>query len=157
MPLTQTVIRLSASLLLLQSAVAAPADAYLCVAEMSAGLQFDSAQNAWRSNVFNTTAKFMVKRATQTEASVGWYWAVWSLGNQTLPEYVCKQDFDAGGFLYCEGFGQFKFNNKNLRFISTYMFGFVDDRLSETDSPFGRSRVEGQDTPSVKGGRCSPL
>lgn len=157
MSFVHTVIRLAASFLLLQSAFAAPADAYLCVAEMSAGLQFESTQNAWRSSVFNTSAKFIVKRATQTEAAVGWSWAVWSLGNKTLPEYVCKQDFDGGGFLYCEGFGQFKFNNKNLRFVSTYMIGFVDDRLSDGDSPFGQSRKEGQDTPLVRGGQCSPL
>jgi hypothetical protein len=150
-------VRLVVCLALAEPVVAASADAYLCVAEMSAGLQFDSAQKAWRPNVFNTSDKVVVKRATPTEAAVGWSWAVWSLGNQTLPTYVCKQDFDAAGFLYCEGFGQFKFNNKNLRYISTYMFGFVDDALPEVGPEAGRRRVEGQDTPSVKGGRCSAL
>lgn len=146
-----------ACFLLAQPTMAGPAEAYICVAEMSAGLQFDRSQSAWRSNVFDTTHKVVVKRATPAEAAVGWRWAVWTLGERTLPTYVCKQDFDARGFLYCEGFGQFKFNNKNLRFISSYMIGFVDDGLAEEKSSAGAPRAEGGDTPLVRGGKCSPL
>ena len=146
-----------ACFLLAQPAMAAPPEAYICVAEIAAGLQFDRSNGVWRSNVFSTTDKVVVKRATSAEAAVGWRWAVWSLGESALPTYVCKQDFDAQGFLYCEGFGQFKFNNRNLRFISSYMIGFFDDGLAEGKSSLGVSRVEGGDTPLVRGGKCSPL
>ena len=135
----------------LLAAGAANAQSYLCVSEMAAGLQFDSVQKSWRSNVFTATSKFVVKRATSDEARVGWKWAVWALGRDSLPNFVCTEEFTGDGFLYCQGFGQFTMNRKNLRFISSYMTGFVDDGLSNP------SRTEGGDTPSVNGGRCSPV
>lgn len=138
-------------------AVCRAVDAYLCVAEMAAGLQFDKTANVWQGNTFRTENKVLVKRATAEQASVGWRWAVWRVGNDTLPDYVCKEDFDAKGFLWCQGFGEFRFNHTNLRFISTYTVGYVDDALAASTSTASRPREEGQDTPLVRGGKCSSL
>lgn len=132
-------------------------ESYVCVADVAAGLKFDPTTKTWSGGEFVSTHKVVLKRAPPRLATQGFVWAVWQTGSDGLPEYGCKMDFDERGFLYCAGFGEFRFNKTNLRFVSTYIYGYVDDGLPGIDPLTERVRVEGQDTPVVRAGKCSPL
>jgi len=73
---------------------------------------------------------------------------------QTLPTYTCLEDFSKQGQIYCRGFGEFKFNRENGRFLRTYTLGYYNDTPGKPDSFFG---AEGENTPAVEIGKCSPI
>ncbi len=57
-------------------------------------------------------------------------------------------EFNDSGYLNCSGFYALSFNKKNLRFLLTYRVGYVNA---------GIAGVEGDDTPSMTIGKCSPM
>ncbi|MHC4337422.1 MAG: hypothetical protein ACYSTG_05660 [Planctomycetota bacterium] len=139
---------------LTNSAPAPAAEGYLCLAEHSAGIAFDKVSKRWAATIFKPDQKVLVSKANDEEKKKGAVWVVKSVGsNREAPDFVCKEDFDNNGYLHCSGFGDFMFNRRNLRFLSTFTFGYVTDGLGETNW-FGE---EGTNTPALSAGKCSPL
>jgi hypothetical protein len=133
------------------AAYAVVADAYLCVADMSAGIRFDKSARKWDSTRFNASEKLVVSRASG-ELAKKFERVVKEVGSSS-PKFWCKDDFNQAGYLYCTGLGDFRFNHRNGRYISTYMIGYVTDRL-EQDTVGDQ---EGENTPALTAGKCSPL
>lgn len=138
-------------LALVQTVGAAVADSYVCVADISAGIRFDKQSRQWEGTKFTANEKLVVSRATG-EFAKKYKWMVKTVG-RTWPSYLCEEDFNDAGYLSCVGFGDFRFNHRNGRYMSTYMVGYVSDGLGK-DSV---SSEEGADTPSLTAGKCSPL
>lgn len=139
--------------LLVAAHPASAAETFICVADYAAGLAFDKAAKKWKSAIFDPREKLLLSKATPEEAKKGAVWVVKETGS-TVPRFVCNEDFNEAGYIYCRGFGDFRFNRKNLRFISTYMIGFVTDGIESPNSIFGN---EGENTPSLSAGRCSQI
>ena len=77
-------------------------------------------------------------------------WEVKKLGDSFVVAY-CKYDFSEYGALACESIYEFRMNNKNLRFIRVYPLGYWTDNVK------GNPSKEGEDTPYIEIGKCSPL
>jgi hypothetical protein len=128
------------------------AESYVCAADHAAGIKFDNASKRWSGTVFRADEKVVLSLATSEEAQRGAAWVVKELG-KSFPSFVCKEGFNDAGYIHCVGFGEFRFNRKNGRYLSTYTMGYVDDGLSE-NTLFGK---EGANTPAVKVGKCSRI
>lgn len=111
-------------------------EAYLCIATQTAGFYFNNKNKQWESTKFQTSdVKYLLKKKSN-----GW-------------EFM---DFGSNAGLACGNFhqsrlkcdlilGELYFDNKTLRFLKTYVTGYIDGRNSN------------EDTPSVQIGSCSPL
>lgn len=139
---------------LLAASGAAQAESYFCESEMSGGLFYDKQSKKWTAGTSSYPMKYVVRRATAQEReklkSTKAAWVV-SLHGEKNPTYTCL-DFGGieGNELYCDGLGgQFKVNRANMRFLSSYSYGYWwwDPALTK----------EGDDTPHVAAGRCSRI
>lgn len=114
---------------------------YICVADKASGFTFNKATNTWEHARFNVADQKYILSVSQG----AWTWK--KLGEQSAGK--CGS-FSEYGYLNCETFGsRIYFNNRNLRYISYYLVGYVSGGIS--DSP------EGSDTPSVEIGRCTQM
>jgi hypothetical protein len=127
------------------AASAQESERWLCVAELSTGFTFNKSDKSWQTTKFTVhNDKFIVHRPTSdTPISRGMKWVVTRVGER-MPNSFCANDF-AGPLLTCSSMTTFKFSKEKLRFSATYDFGFV-----EPDT-------EGNDTPSMTIGKCSPI
>jgi hypothetical protein len=128
--------------------VAAHPQSWVCVADQAAGFTFNRAANEWRSSVIPATEKFLVTRSDRPNFK----WAVKPVGADT-PVALCGADFSDQGYLVCEGFELFRFNRKNLRFVSVHLHGYFSDSVPGVKSEF----PEGEVTPKMAIGKCSQL
>lgn len=131
---------------------AAPSDSYICVADHSVGFSYNKSTREWGPTTFKTTEKLLIARATPDEKKRGFSWMIKELGSD-FPSFGCKDDFTDRGSLSCKGFGDFMFNQRNGRYLSTYMIGYVGDRLGPETS-IGE---EGANTPAMTVGKCSAI
>ena len=113
-------------------------NSYLCVADSVVGFTFNRVTKSWtQTNFAAEDAKYLLSLTNNR-----WEWK--KIGKkQSLVN--CGQ-FSEYGILSCDGLWNIQFNKTNLRFLQTYMFGYV--------APFGN---EGDDTPNMTIGKCSPL
>lgn len=139
-----------AAALLCSAALAA--DGFLCVAEQAAGIAYNKATKEWAATTFRADENLLITKANTDESKRGAKWMVKKIGSGG-PAFFCKEDFDEAGFIQCDGFGRFIFNRRNNRFVSTYVMGYVHDRLGQ-ESFLGE---EGANTPAIKAGKCNPL
>ncbi len=120
------------------------AEQYLCAADMATGFSYDKRTLDWGEGKFTPNEKFLVSQSK----ALGEAFVVNLLGDGSdQPRFRCKSGFDTDGILRCDGTtGQFRFNRKTERFLSSYINGYW-------------SVVPGQDqsadTPSITIGRCS--
>lgn len=134
--------------------MASATTSYLCVADKAAGLGFDKGRGTWESKTFKADSKYLVSQASQAELAISTdKWLVKEIG-QSFPSYSCAEGFSKQGQIYCRGFGEFKFNRENSRYLRTYTFGYYNDTPGKTDPLFG---AEGDNTPVVEIGKCSPI
>lgn len=134
----------------LLSAPASASETYLCVADMATGFAFDESQKEWHSTDFNTDNKYVVSKAK----SGRYAWVVATVGKTTMPT-LCNNGFNADGILVCrEGHREFRMNKSNLRFLTSFLFGYWTD-LFRGSSP-GLFK-EGDSTPNIEIGKCNPL
>lgn len=124
------------------------AESYLCAADMATGFSFDKATKQWNATTFKPDKKYIVNKSLSKKAT----WEVKEVGTK-YPLVGYKEDFSSEGYLYCNGFLKFKMNNKSLRFLSAYLMGYYEDY---TDQEPGEPE-EGEDTPYIAIGKCSPL
>lgn len=142
-----------AGLLSLAATAACAADSYLCVTQMVTGFVYDKDAGEWSSASFNANRRYVVSRARVD----GFAWEVVQVG-ETRPSTLCKSDFTGAGNLSCEGSHQFKMNRTNRRFLHAYLMGYWTDRSGEPGA-MGNPYLfkEGENTPFVEIGTCSPL
>ncbi|MDM7941609.1 MAG: hypothetical protein QUV35_03175 [Hydrogenophaga sp.] len=140
-------------LALLVPVMASATTSYLCATEKAAGVSFDKTRGTWDTAIFKADGKYLVSQATPAElAESPAKWHVKKLG-QSFSMYGCPEDFSNQGRIYCRGIGEFKFNKENGRFLRTYTLGYYNDTPGKVDF-FG---AEGENTPAVEIGKCSPI
>lgn len=145
--------RLAPTLIAILTATSAQgAEDYICASDHVAGFAFDRDTKQWRATSFRADEKFLIKSSPKEDRAQGIYFTVTKTGS-SRPDFVCERDFGTYGSLTCGGFGQFKFNKRTLRFMSTYTIGYTDEGLG-----IGNLNMqEGSNTPAMSIGRCTPL
>ena len=130
--------------------VQASAESWLCIPDMATGFRYDKILRKWTQSTFQTDGERMIiKKASDPQVR----YEVREFGkDDTLPLARCQKDFTEYGFLKCEGIlSEFKFNKKNMRYIRTYLAGYVEI------IPGNTFMKEGNDTPLIEIGRCSAI
>ena len=133
-------LSLSLTLCVIPSARAADQPSYICVVDQMTG--FKASGDVWHLTNFKPDGKYVVRPAKGDELKQG-NWVVSEIGE----EYATANcaDFNEYGWLtQCEGFEEFRFNRKTLRFLTAYLVGYV-----------GEGAIS--DTPSIAIGKCSPI
>lgn len=126
-------------------------ESYLCIADMATGFSYNKTIDKWEIAKFNVDdSKYVVSKSNLK----GYVWEIKKIGDSE-PISWCKEDINDGGYLHCEGFEYFKMNIRNLRFMSVYMIGYINDNIKENNGSF--IFKEGGNTPSMQIGKCSPL
>ncbi|GLJ00477.1 hypothetical protein Sbs19_42950 [Sphingobium sp. BS19] len=117
---------------------------------MATGFKYDIASKRWQNARFNASEQRLIIKPSTNPA---WQYVVVEFGKpEGFPEATCKQLPNKYGFLFCDGiFGDFKFNTLNLRYIRSYLAGYVEI------TPNNRLSEEGGDTPNIEIGKCSQL
>lgn len=128
-------------------------ESYLCVADKATGFDFNKTRNEWVQANFRPTNKYVLARSKQPNFA----WEVKDFG-QTVSSAECRNSFNEVGNLFCSGLGgsDFRFNRNSLRYMKVYLIGYWND-----GNPADRASVqlfaEGDNTPSIEIGKCSPL
>ena len=131
---------LSVSLILLCSG-SVMAEEYLCSPEASGGLGYDKSTKSWNASSFDTGRNYIVKLNDKDHPS---YAATVTYPKETLPSYLCKEESSLNA-LVCNSFlGQLNFSMGTLRYIESYMFGYVQGKDNKYNAP------------KVTVGTCSP-
>lgn len=109
---------------------------YFCVSEAAGGLMFNPTLKAWTGTNFKPQTKWLVKiesgfaKVKQFDDS----------------DYISCGKLSEYGVVSCNiFFGGFIFNNKTLRFQSTYLIGYVGGEDSNDN------------TPHIEAGSCSVM
>lgn len=124
------------------------ADSYFCIAEQSAGFQFNKATKKWSSTTFAEERKFILNKGKMK----GTAWELIEHGKKNVTS-TCKNDFDENGFLSCRGWlTNFKMNNKTLRFRLDFLVGYVVEKYFDE-----KGLTEGDNTPYITIGTCTSL
>jgi len=125
------------------------AEQYLCIADSAVGFSFNKTTKMWeRTNFSINDFKYVISESKLKDLA----YQITQMG-YNIPHSFCKDSFNEYGFLNCSGFGEFKFNKKNGRFISSYLIGYYNvlpEMNNITDENSG-------DTPSITIGKCSPF
>lgn len=124
----------------------ATVDSYLCVVDAMTGFSFNKTTKLWGVTNFRADSNLLVTRSKNKSVA----WEVTEVG-KSLPEAVCKKDFNESDNIYCTGFADFKFNKARLRFLYVHSMGYWND--DDTRDLF----KEGMNTPVIGIGKCSPL
>ncbi len=139
--------------------------AFFCLEEFGGGITFDKQTRRWRSATFRPADKFVLKVAfieKRTEKDpVGndeevllYYISITKQGTQQ--QSFCFSTsrerkglgvrIDAEGFFSCShSLEDYSFNLKHLRFLKTYIVGYINGIDSSSD------------TPAVMGGTCTKI
>jgi hypothetical protein len=113
---------------------------YVCIADKAAGFSFDTYSKTWNN------ANFKVSDSKYVLSKSGGSWQ-WKKMGESYPS-SCGE-FSEYGYLKCDnGFTQVSFNKKNLRYMKSYLVGYVNG---------GIAGKEGEDTPNIEIGKCSPI
>ena len=122
---------LTASLLMLCSS-AVPAEEYMCTPEASGGLGYDKISKSWSANRFETGRHYIVKVNDKDNPT---YAASVTYVDETLPSYLCEEESSVNA-LVCNSFlGQLNFSKETLRYIESYMFGYVQGKDNKYNAP----------------------
>ena len=112
-------------------------NSYLCVAEKATGFSYSSGSKSWTSTNFKVSeTKYLLLKTSNK-----WEWRDFGSNFGGLCEAA-----DDGDFIKCNVlFGEHIMSRKNLRFMKSYMVGYVDGVNSDSN------------TPSIIIGKCSPF
>lgn len=117
---------------------------WLCIADAATGFSFDAYRKSWSVARFEVESQKYILQRPEKGFAPNVLWVVTQLGKSS-PEVYCAAEF-SDDELSCRGLTKFEFSKKTLRFQKIYDLGYV--------SPAG---TEGDDTPVITIGRCSPL
>ena len=122
-------------LILFITPIANAQNSYLCISDKSTGFTFNSNSKSWTQTTFNDT-KYLL-----TKSNNGWEWKDFG----STFGWECGAFTDAG-LINCSNYsGSVLFNKTNLRFLKTYILGYVDGTDNQNN------------TPAIVIGKCSPL
>lgn len=126
----------------------ASAESWLCIADMTTGFGFDQTTQRWKEMSFSPTdSRFILKPSDNAE----WAYVVSEFGSSTIPYATCDSGPTSYGFISCDaGFGEFKFNKINLRYVRTSVVGYAE--ITPTTPT-----KDGDDAPIIEIGRCSKI
>jgi hypothetical protein len=137
-------IALTAALTLLATPVSSE-ERYLCETVTSGGVRYDTTSKEWVGTRFKTTKSLIISKPTDGGPYEGRAFVVTKLGT-SYASGSCAKPFDSEGNLKCGMlFGELLFNKNTMRFLSTYMFGYLDG-IDNNDN-----------TPAISIGVCSPF
>lgn len=113
---------------------------YVCIADKAVGFSFDAYSKSWNHANFKVSdSKFVLSKN-----NANWQWK--KMG-ESYP--ISCGEFNEYGYIRCDsGFTQVSFNKKNLRYMKSYLVGYVNA---------GIAGKEGEDTPLLEIGKCSPI
>jgi len=120
---------------------------YLCIADSAVGFIFNKSTKAWNRTFIQTDRKYIISKSE----SIYDVWEVNVIGDD-FPFSGCKEDFNDDGNLFCEGLSDFRFNKYNLRFLKIYPIGYWNEFRGVM-----KNYKEGNNTPYMEIGKCSPL
>lgn len=126
-------------------------DAYMCLPKNTAGFQYSETLGHWKTTDLKTNDKFIVSKSKLP----GYAWKVTKY-MKIAPMYVCEEDFNNAGYLFCEESGEFRMNKHNLRYIRTYILGYYNLNVKDANGNV-KKEGKGSSTPYIEIGRCSPL
>ena len=118
---------------------------YLCIADKSTGFSFNKRSETYESENFNVSeSKYILKNNNNT--------LEWTDFGKNYS--ICEGSFNTYGFFNCNALGeQIIFNKNNLRYVKSSIFGYTS-----VGSPFGKSVIkDGENTPFIEIGKCSPM
>ena len=126
----------------------ASAESWLCIADMSTGFSFNSATRQWSIAKFNIAdSRYLIA----SQEIKDYPYKVTKFGSNSLVA-MCKDGLTVGTFLSCNFLGsRFSFNSKTMRYMLSYEIGYINP------TPGVNDMKEGDDTPFIEIGRCSPL
>ena len=128
----------------------ASAATWLCIPDMASGLSYNTTLRKWGHAKFNVAGeRFLVKESSVTD----WEYEVREFGKESvIPDAWCPKGPNEYGYMFCDGmYGQFKLNTKNLRYLRTYLAGYVEI------TPDSDMIKEGENTPFIEIGKCSKI
>jgi hypothetical protein len=128
-------------LALVASSGAYSTEGYLCAVDQAVGFSYQSGH--WSQVVFHNEDKYVIARSSEARA----VWEVKQLGERWAL-VRCAQDFNEADNLFCEGVAELRMSRKSLRFLYIYPNGYWTALPGE---------VEGENTPYMGMGKCSPL
>ena len=117
------------------------AEQYMCIPEASGGLGYDKTTKSWNVSSFDTGRNYIVNVKDKENPS---YAATVSYINETLPSYLCQEEPSVNALVCSSFLGQFNFSIGTLRYIESYMFGYVQGKDNKYNAP------------KVTVGTCSP-
>lgn len=123
--------------------------AFLCVADHATGFSYNESTKKWGPSIFSAQNKYLVSKISGGQDS----WQVKYVGADSA-DATCKDGFNSGGTLVCDGFMQFRMNSKTRRFLSSHQLGYFSDGATKTSIPIFK---EGANTPYMEIGKCSSL
>ena len=108
------------------------AEEYICKPDASGGLGYDKITKSWNASSFETGRHYIVKINDKDNPA---YAASVSYVDETLPSYLCKEESSVNA-LVCNSFlGQLNFSMETLRYIESYMFGYVQGKDNKYNAP----------------------
>ena len=119
------------------------AEAFICTGDQATGFKLKNED--WRLVNFKPPS-FVVSRSSGVD---GFKWDVRETGNEA-PGMGCEYDFNEPGYLVCGGVGDFKMNRRNLRFIYTLAFGYVNRNVAPGSGVL-------DDLVGITIGKCTPI
>jgi hypothetical protein len=126
-------------------------EAYMCLPNNTTGFQYNKILGSWKTADFKTSDKYIVSKSKLP----GYAWKVTKY-MKIAPMYVCEEDFNNAGYLFCEETGEFRMNKHNLRYIRTYILGYYNLHVKDDDGKV-KTEDERSSTPLIEIGKCSPL
>lgn len=121
-------------------------EAYVCMPSARTGFKFNLVNGNWEQVRFTVENKKRMLKLTNGE----WMWQ--HFGEDHIPGSCSdggsagKSEFNSAGFIFCEVFGgSVRMSKNSLRYIETYLLGYVD------------GRDKNPDTPLIEIGVCLPL
>ena len=124
-------------------------DSYLCVADDSAGFAYIENKGKWRRATFGIeNQRYVLSKSESTSSTADKPVIRWDLKRVGKESAIAEshKDFSEDGKIKCEGLGHFFFmNNKNLRFLLIYYYGYWNGKDNR------------KDTPAMIKGKCDPL
>jgi len=151
--MVKTIILIAIVLFSCMSSLSFATDSYICVADKSTGFAFDKISKSWMSANFNVhEGKYLISRVKKRDA-----WEVKNVGQKNALIW-CKNGFSESGELQCKGpVSFFKMSKKTLRYIMFYTAGYWNEPRKAWDGNNTITMEEGDNTPNVQIGKCSPM
>ncbi|MBA7495965.1 hypothetical protein ES702_06561 [subsurface metagenome] len=129
-----------------------PEVSYLCVADLATGFRFDKTRKKWVSTDFSVDNKYIVSKGSSYSSYRQKKDGLWEVKDHGVKlGHICADDFSRGVFICSSSFEEFRMDRDGLRFIHFYKSGYWGDNNTRN------TKYEGDNTPAITIGRCSPL